>query len=43
MKEQEYGRIIMTSSSSGSFGNFGQTNYGAAKNGSRGVNEYFET
>ena len=33
MKEQEYGRIIMTSSSSGLFGNFGQTNYGAAKMG----------
>ena len=33
MKEQEYGRIIMTSSSSGLFGNFGQTNYGAAKAG----------
>ena len=31
MKEQEYGRIIMTSSSSGLFGNFGQTNYGSAK------------
>lgn len=31
MKEQQYGRIIMTSSSSGLYGNFGQTNYGAAK------------
>ena len=31
MREQEYGRIVMTSSSSGVFGNFGQTNYGAAK------------
>ena len=31
MREQEYGRIIFTSSSSGVFGNFGQTNYGAAK------------
>ena len=31
MKDQEYGRIIMTSSSSGLFGNFGQTNYGSAK------------
>ena len=36
MKEQEYGRIIMTSSSSGLFGNFGQTNYGAAKAGIAG-------
>jgi len=31
MREQEYGRIVMTSSSSGIYGNFGQTNYGAAK------------
>ena len=33
MKEQQYGRIIMTSSASGLFGNFGQSNYGAAKGG----------
>ncbi|MFL2706119.1 MAG: SDR family NAD(P)-dependent oxidoreductase [Gammaproteobacteria bacterium] len=31
MKEQNYGRIVFTSSSSGLYGNFGQTNYGAAK------------
>ena len=31
MKAQNYGRIVMTSSSSGIYGNFGQTNYGAAK------------
>ena len=31
MREQEYGRILMTTSSSGMYGNFGQTNYGAAK------------
>ncbi len=31
MKAQEYGRIVMTSSSSGMYGNFGQSNYGAAK------------
>ena len=31
MREQEYGRIIFTSSASGVFGNFGQTNYGSAK------------
>lgn len=37
MKEQEYGRIIMTSSSSGLFGNFGQTNYAAAKMGVVGL------
>ncbi|MDG2060333.1 MAG: SDR family oxidoreductase [SAR86 cluster bacterium] len=37
MKEQEYGRIVMTSSSSGTYGNFGQTNYGAAKMGVVGL------
>ncbi len=37
MKEQEFGRIIMTSSSSGLFGNFGQTNYAAAKMGVVGL------
>lgn len=31
MQEQNYGRIVMTTSSSGMYGNFGQTNYGAAK------------
>ena len=31
MREQGFGRIIHTSSSSGTFGNFGQTNYSAAK------------
>jgi len=31
MREQGYGRIVMTSSSTGLYGNFGQTNYGAAK------------
>ena len=31
MREQNYGRIIFTSSSSGVFGNFGQSNYGSAK------------
>ncbi|MFO1014846.1 MAG: SDR family NAD(P)-dependent oxidoreductase [Caulobacteraceae bacterium] len=33
MKAQNYGRIIVTTSSSGLYGNFGQTNYGAAKLG----------
>jgi NAD(P)-dependent dehydrogenase (short-subunit alcohol dehydrogenase family) len=33
MKEAGYGRIVMTSSASGLLGNFGQTNYGAAKMG----------
>lgn len=31
MLEQRYGRIVMTTSSSGLYGNFGQSNYGAAK------------
>jgi len=31
MKTQGYGRIVMTTSSSGLYGNFGQSNYGAAK------------
>ena len=33
MIEQNYGRLIMTTSTSGLFGNFGQSNYGAAKLG----------
>jgi len=33
MKQQGYGRIMVTSSSSGLYGNFGQSNYGAAKLG----------
>ena len=36
MKERGYGRIVMTTSSSGMYGNFGQTNYGAAKAGLSG-------
>ena len=31
MREQGYGRIVMTTSTSGLYGNFGQANYGAAK------------
>jgi NAD(P)-dependent dehydrogenase (short-subunit alcohol dehydrogenase family) len=31
MKERGYGRIVMTSSGAGLYGNFGQSNYGAAK------------
>ena len=31
MRKQSYGRIVLTSSSSGLYGNFGQSNYGAAK------------
>ena len=37
MREQNYGRILMTSSSTGLFGNFGQANYGAAKLGLAGL------
>jgi NAD(P)-dependent dehydrogenase (short-subunit alcohol dehydrogenase family) len=33
MRENNYGRIVNTSSAAGIFGNFGQTNYGAAKAG----------
>ncbi|WP_298864850.1 SDR family NAD(P)-dependent oxidoreductase [uncultured Sulfitobacter sp.] len=31
MREQKYGRIVLTTSASGMYGNFGQSNYGAAK------------
>jgi NAD(P)-dependent dehydrogenase (short-subunit alcohol dehydrogenase family) len=37
MRAQSYGRILLTSSSSGLFGNFGQANYGAAKAGLLGL------
>ena len=37
MRERNYGRIVMTTSSSGLFGNFGQANYGAAKSGMVGL------
>ena len=37
MREQGYGRILMTASSTGLFGNFGQANYGAAKLGLAGL------
>ncbi|MHA6316895.1 SDR family NAD(P)-dependent oxidoreductase [Altererythrobacter sp. CAU 1778] len=37
MREQAYGRLLMTSSSTGLFGNFGQANYGAAKLGLAGL------
>jgi NAD(P)-dependent dehydrogenase (short-subunit alcohol dehydrogenase family) len=37
MKAQKYGRIVVTSSSSGLYGNFGQSNYGAAKMGVVGM------
>jgi NAD(P)-dependent dehydrogenase (short-subunit alcohol dehydrogenase family) len=31
MRDQQYGRIVVTTSSTGLYGNFGQVNYGAAK------------
>lgn len=37
MKDRGYGRFVHTSSASGLFGNFGQTNYGAAKAGLVGL------
>ena len=37
MRGQAYGRILMTSSSTGLYGNFGQANYGAAKLGLAGL------
>jgi NAD(P)-dependent dehydrogenase (short-subunit alcohol dehydrogenase family) len=37
MREQNYGRIVMTTSGSGLFGQFGQANYGAAKMGLVGL------
>ena len=39
MREQNYGRILMTASSTGLFGNFGQANYGAAKLGLAGLSK----
>ena len=37
MREQNYGRVLMTTSSTGLGGNFGQANYGAAKLGAVGL------
>lgn len=37
MKENNYGRVVFTTSTSGLFGNFGQSNYGAAKLGLVGL------
>lgn len=37
MNVREYGRIVMTTSASGMYGNFGQSNYGAAKAGVVGL------
>ena len=37
MRARNYGRIVLTTSSSGLYGNFGQANYGAAKSGMVGL------
>ena len=37
MRDQAYGRIVVTTSSSGLYGNFGQSNYGSAKMGVIGL------
>ncbi|NIQ95210.1 MAG: SDR family NAD(P)-dependent oxidoreductase, partial [Desulfuromonadales bacterium] len=37
MYEKNYGRVVLTSSTSGIFGSFGQANYGAAKMGMVGM------
>jgi NAD(P)-dependent dehydrogenase (short-subunit alcohol dehydrogenase family)/acyl dehydratase/putative sterol carrier protein len=37
MREQGYGRVVLTSSAAGLYGNFGQTNYSAAKMGLVGM------
>jgi NAD(P)-dependent dehydrogenase (short-subunit alcohol dehydrogenase family) len=37
MREQSWGRVVVTTSTSGLFGNFGQSNYGAAKLGMVGL------
>jgi len=42
MKEKKYGRVVFTTSASGLFGNFGQTNYAAAKLGVVGFMNKFE-
>ncbi len=39
MREQKYGRVVLTSSASGIYGNFGQTNYSAAKMGLVGLGQ----
>jgi NAD(P)-dependent dehydrogenase (short-subunit alcohol dehydrogenase family) len=37
MREAGYGRVLVTASNAGILGNFGQTNYGAAKMGLVGL------
>ena len=42
MRDQKYGRIVVTTSSTGLYGNFGQTNYGAAEARPRRLHEHAE-
>ena len=37
LRQQQHGRVVMATSTSGLYGNFGQANYGAAKNGLVGL------
>ena len=39
-REQSYGRVVVATSTSGLFGNFGQANYGAAKLGLVGLDQH---
>ena len=43
MKEKGYGRIVMTTSAAGLYGNFGQTNYCGSQDGPGGLDEHLET
>ena len=43
MREQNYGRVLMTASSTGLYGNFGQANYAAAKLGLAGFAELWRS
>ena len=42
MKKNKFGRVVFTSSAAGIYGNFGQTNYSAAKLGLYGKTTYFK-
>ena len=43
MKKNKFGRVVFTSSAAGIYGNFGQTNYSAAKLGLYGFKLNFST
>ena len=42
MKKNKFGRVVFTSSAAGIYGNFGQTNYSAAKLGLYGKTAFFK-